>query len=143
VGLRPRNNCSGKAQNQLYSNLQTRNCLKEISCRKKNWSQVTDGLLTTGQTGRLTVRSKLTATATATNETSYQLPVTSCNTCCTRFTPRIINVRGVSHSGTSPHSSIHFLTTRVLRVISISSFTPLSHLQSSYLVFDFTYFIIN
>jgi hypothetical protein len=59
---------------QLYSNLQTRplvregattlqtrNCLKEISWRKKNWSQVADGRLTPGQTGRLTVGRKLTA----------------------------------------------------------------------------------
>jgi hypothetical protein len=65
------------AQEQLYSNLQTRplvregatklqtrNCLKEISRRKKNWSQVPDGRLTPGQTDRLTVGRKLTATAT-------------------------------------------------------------------------------
>jgi hypothetical protein len=44
--------------------LQTRNYLKEISRRKKNWSQVPDGRLTPGQTGRLTVGHKLTATAT-------------------------------------------------------------------------------
>jgi hypothetical protein len=43
--------------------LQTHNCLKEISMRKKNWSQVPDGRLTPGQTGRLTVGRKLTATA--------------------------------------------------------------------------------
>jgi hypothetical protein len=62
------------AQKQLYSNLQTRppvregstklqtrNCLKEISRRKKNWSQVPDGRLTPGQTGRQTVGRKLTA----------------------------------------------------------------------------------
>jgi hypothetical protein len=72
------------AQKHLYSNLQTRpliregatklqtrSCLKEISRRKKNWSQVPDGHLTPGQTGRLTVGRKLTAclpklTATAT-----------------------------------------------------------------------------
>jgi hypothetical protein len=40
--------------------LQTRNCLKEISRRKQNWSQVPDGRLTPGQTGRLTVGHKLT-----------------------------------------------------------------------------------
>jgi hypothetical protein len=40
--------------------LQTRNCLKEISRRKKNWLQVPDGRLTPGQTGRLTVGCKLT-----------------------------------------------------------------------------------
>jgi hypothetical protein len=53
AGLRPKSDCSGKAQKQLYSNLQTCplvregatklqtfNCLKEISWRKKNWSQV-------------------------------------------------------------------------------------------------------
>jgi hypothetical protein len=69
------------AQKQLYSNLQThplvregatklqtRNCLKEISRRKKNWSQVPDGCLTPGQTGQLTVGRKLTATATLIRE---------------------------------------------------------------------------
>jgi hypothetical protein len=79
VGFRPKSDCSGRAQKQLYSNLQTRplvregatklqtrNCLKEISRRKKNWSQVPDGRLKPGQTGRLTVGRKLTATATAT-----------------------------------------------------------------------------
>jgi hypothetical protein len=45
--------------------LQTRNCLKEISRRKKKRSQVPDGRLTPGQTGWLTVSRKLTATATA------------------------------------------------------------------------------
>jgi hypothetical protein len=58
----------GTSTKELYSNLQTcplvregakklqtRNCLKEISRRKKNWSQVPDGRLTPGQTGRLTV----------------------------------------------------------------------------------------
>jgi hypothetical protein len=40
--------------------LQTPNCLKEISRRKENWSQVPDGRLTPGQTGRLTVGRKLT-----------------------------------------------------------------------------------
>jgi hypothetical protein len=43
--------------------LQTRNCLKEISRRKQNWSQVPDERLTPGQTGRLTVGRKITATA--------------------------------------------------------------------------------
>jgi hypothetical protein len=74
--LRPKSECSGKAQKQLYSNLQTRplgkegatklqicNCLKQISRRKQNWSQVPDGRLTPGQTGRLTVGRKLTPTA--------------------------------------------------------------------------------
>jgi hypothetical protein len=88
AGLRPKGDCSGKAQKQLYSKLQTRppvregatklqtrNCLKEISRRKQNWSQVPDGRLTPGQTGRLTVGRKLTATATV--FTSYQLPVSS------------------------------------------------------------------
>jgi hypothetical protein len=64
VGLRPQSDCSGTAQKQLYSNLQTRplvregatklqtrNCLKDISRRKINWSQVPDGRLTPGQTG--------------------------------------------------------------------------------------------
>jgi hypothetical protein len=54
--------------------LQTRNCLKEISWRKKNWSQVSDGRLTPGQTGRLTVGRKLTATATAL-ESSFKLTI--------------------------------------------------------------------
>jgi hypothetical protein len=79
AGLRPKNECSGKAQKQLYSNLQTRplvregatklqtsNCLKEISRRTKNWSQVPDGRLKPRQTGRLTVGRKLTVTVTAT-----------------------------------------------------------------------------
>jgi hypothetical protein len=44
--------------------LQTRKRLKEISRRKKNLSQVPDGRLTPGQTGRLTVGRKLIATAT-------------------------------------------------------------------------------
>jgi hypothetical protein len=61
----------------LYSNLQTRplvregatnsqnrKCLKEISRREKNWSQVPDGRLTPGQTGRLTVGRKLTHSLT-------------------------------------------------------------------------------
>jgi hypothetical protein len=77
AGLRPKSGCSSKAQKQLYSNLQsrplvregatklqTRNCLKEISRRKKNWSRVPDGRLTPGQTGRLTVGRNLAATAT-------------------------------------------------------------------------------
>jgi hypothetical protein len=38
----------------------------EISRRKKNWSRVSDGRLTPGQTGRLTVGRKLTSTSTAT-----------------------------------------------------------------------------
>jgi hypothetical protein len=77
AGLRPKSDCPGKAQKQLYSKLQTsplvkegttklqtRNCLQEISRRKKNLSQVPDGRLTPGQTGRLTVGRKLTVTAT-------------------------------------------------------------------------------
>jgi hypothetical protein len=73
AGLRLKCDCSGKAQKQLYSKLQTRplvresatkqqsrSCLKEISWRKKNWSKVPDGRLTPGQTGRLTVGRKLT-----------------------------------------------------------------------------------
>jgi hypothetical protein len=68
AGLRPKSDCSGKAQKQLHSNLQTRplvregatklqtgKCLKEIPRRKKNWSQVPYGRLTPGQTSRLTV----------------------------------------------------------------------------------------
>jgi hypothetical protein len=77
TGLQPKSDCSGKAQKQLYSNLQTRplvreggtnlqnqKCLKEISKRKRNWSQVPDGRLTPGQTGRLTVGRKLTHSLT-------------------------------------------------------------------------------
>jgi hypothetical protein len=77
AGLRPKSDCSGKAQKQLYSNLQTRplvreratnlqnrKCLKEISWRMKNWSQVPDGRLTPRQTGRLTVSRKLTHSVT-------------------------------------------------------------------------------
>jgi hypothetical protein len=61
AGLRPKSDCSGKAQKQLHSNLQTcplvregstnlqnRKCLKEISRRKKNWSRVPDGHLNVG-----------------------------------------------------------------------------------------------
>jgi hypothetical protein len=46
------------------ANLQNRKCLNEISRRKKNWSQVPDGRLTPGQTGRLTVGRKLTHSLT-------------------------------------------------------------------------------
>jgi hypothetical protein len=73
AGLRLKCDSSGKAQKHLYSKLQTRplvregatkqqsrSCLKEISWRKKNWSNVPDGCLTPGQTGRLTVGRKLT-----------------------------------------------------------------------------------
>jgi hypothetical protein len=76
AGLRLKSDCSGKAQKQLFSKLQTRplvregatkyqsrSCVKEISWRKKNWSQVPDGRLTPGQTGRLTVGRKLTSTS--------------------------------------------------------------------------------
>jgi hypothetical protein len=78
AGLRPKSDCSGKAQKQLKSKLQTRplvregdtkqqtrRCLKEISRRKKNWSNVPDGRLTPRQTGRLTVDRKLTSTSTS------------------------------------------------------------------------------
>jgi hypothetical protein len=78
AGHRAKSDCSGKAQKQLYSKLQTRplvregattsqsrNCLKEISRRKTNLSRVPDGRLTPGQTGRLTVGRKLTSTSTS------------------------------------------------------------------------------
>jgi hypothetical protein len=54
------------SRQRIYKHLLcgTRNFLKEISRRKKNWSQVPDGSVTPGQTGRLTVGRKLTATAT-------------------------------------------------------------------------------
>jgi hypothetical protein len=77
AGLRPKCDCFGKAQKQLYGKLQTSplvredatnnkaagSCLKEISRKMKNWSQVPDGRLTPGQTGRLTVGRKLTSTS--------------------------------------------------------------------------------
>jgi hypothetical protein len=53
--------------------LQTRNCLKEISRRKKIWSQVPDERLTPGQTGRLTVGRKSTATEGALISVRYSL----------------------------------------------------------------------
>jgi hypothetical protein len=78
VELRPKSDCSGKAQNQFYSKLQTRplvregatkyqrrSCLKEISRRKRNWSRVPDGRLTPRQVGRLTVGRKLTSSSTS------------------------------------------------------------------------------
>jgi hypothetical protein len=55
AGLRPKSDCSGNAQKQLYENLQTRplvregatqlqtcNCLKEIQGESKLWSIVRD-----------------------------------------------------------------------------------------------------
>jgi hypothetical protein len=65
---RPRGNCTRNLQTRpLFregaTKLQPRNCLKEISRKKKNWSQVPDGRLTPEQTGWLTVSRKLTATA--------------------------------------------------------------------------------
>jgi hypothetical protein len=41
---------------------QTRNCLKKISRRKKNWTRVTDGCLTPRRTGRLIVGRNVTLT---------------------------------------------------------------------------------
>jgi hypothetical protein len=77
AGLRHKSDCSGKAQKDLYTKLQTRllvregalkyqtsNCLKKISSRKKNCLPVPDGCLTPRQTGRLTVGRKLTSTST-------------------------------------------------------------------------------
>jgi hypothetical protein len=76
AGLRPKSDFSGKAQNQLYSKLQTRplvregaeklqkrNCPKNISMRKKNWSRLPDGRLTPRLTGRLTVGRNVTSTS--------------------------------------------------------------------------------
>jgi hypothetical protein len=56
---RSRSNCTViyrpvLSSDRALQNYKTRNCLKEISRRKKNWSQVSDG--------RLTVGRKLTAT---------------------------------------------------------------------------------
>jgi hypothetical protein len=39
---------SGPLVREGATTLQTRNCLKEIKRRKKNWSQVPDGRLTPG-----------------------------------------------------------------------------------------------
>jgi hypothetical protein len=47
----------------LAALITNRNCLKEISRGKKNWSQVTYGRLKPGQTGRVTDGRKLTAAA--------------------------------------------------------------------------------
>jgi hypothetical protein len=63
---RPTSNCTVNYRPVLSSEralqkLQTRNCLKEISWRKKNWSRVPDGRLTPRLTGRLTVGRKLTS----------------------------------------------------------------------------------
>jgi hypothetical protein len=79
AGLGPKSDCSGKAQKQLNSKLQTRplvresatkqqtrSCLKEISRRKKNWSRVPDGRLTPRRTGRLIVGRNVTLTLTLT-----------------------------------------------------------------------------
>jgi hypothetical protein len=49
-----------------------RNCLKEISRRKENWSRVSDGRLTPRQTGRLTVGRKLTSTSTSVVTSEYK-----------------------------------------------------------------------
>jgi hypothetical protein len=62
-----RSNCTSKLQTCLLvregaTKWQSRNSLKEISRRKKNWSRVPDGRLTPGQTGQLTVGRKLTST---------------------------------------------------------------------------------
>jgi hypothetical protein len=88
AGFRLKSDCSSKAQRQFNSKLQTRplvsegvtkyqsrSCLKEISWRKKNWSQVPDGRLTPGQTGRLTVSRKLTSTSTKTDKWQTRLLV--------------------------------------------------------------------
>jgi hypothetical protein len=82
AGLRLKSDCSGMAQKQLTSKLQTRPlvrkgatkqqsriCLQKISWQKKNWSKVPDGRLTPGQTARLNVGRKLTSTSTSTRPT--------------------------------------------------------------------------
>jgi hypothetical protein len=71
--LRPKSECSSKAQKQLYNKLQTRPLVREGATKitnpqlskgnfkeKKNWSRVPDGRLTPRQTGRLTVGYNLT-----------------------------------------------------------------------------------
>jgi hypothetical protein len=78
AGLRPKSDCSDKAQKQLYSKLQTRPLVregatlqnnkpataKEISRRKKSWLPDPDGCLTPRRTGRLIVGCKLTSNST-------------------------------------------------------------------------------
>jgi hypothetical protein len=74
VGLRHESDCSGKAQKQFNSKLQTRALVREgVSHIKKSsivrqikeiWSWTPDGRLTPGRTGRLTVGRKLTSTST-------------------------------------------------------------------------------
>jgi hypothetical protein len=68
---RHRSNCTSKLKTRPLvregaTKYQSRSCLKEILWWKKNWSQVPDGRLTPGQTGRLTVGRKLTSTSTST-----------------------------------------------------------------------------
>jgi hypothetical protein len=69
---RHRSNCTVNYRPVLSSereqqNKKTRNCLKEISRRKKNWSRVPDGYVIPRQTGQLTVGRKLTSTSTSTS----------------------------------------------------------------------------
>jgi hypothetical protein len=111
AGLRHKSDCSGKAQKQLYSNLQTRplvregatklqtrSCLKEISRRTEIWSQVPDGHLTPGQTDRLTFGRKLTelqASQLLSSAWGYNSATFSCKDINTR--DLAIQVRGVSN----------------------------------------------
>jgi hypothetical protein len=72
AGPRPKNDCSGKDQKQLYSKLQIRPLVrgrykltnpqlsKENLKERKYWSRVPDGFPAPRQTGRLSVGSKLT-----------------------------------------------------------------------------------
>jgi hypothetical protein len=95
AGLRPKSDCSGKAQKQLYScyrpvlsseialqNNKIVNIKKKISRGKKNWSWVPDGRLTPRQTGRLTVGRNLTSTS-ASLAIDMLIFAVSCVGCCT------------------------------------------------------------
>jgi hypothetical protein len=43
AGLRPKSDCSGKAQKQLYSKLQTRPLVREGAAKKKTNTQLSEG----------------------------------------------------------------------------------------------------
>jgi hypothetical protein len=72
AGLRLKSGCSGKAQKQLYSKLQSHPLVREgapykethNSQKTKIWSWAPDGSQTPRYTGRLTVGRKLTSTST-------------------------------------------------------------------------------
>jgi hypothetical protein len=93
AGLRPKSDCSGQEQKQLYSKLQTRplvrksakinksaNVERKSQGKRKNWSRVPDGFPAPRQTGWLTVGRKLTWTWTYINliESPVTIPFGSC-----------------------------------------------------------------